>query len=579
MASIQPKTVRGKKYWQIVQSQRINGKPRPIVIEHLGTADTLLKKLRGQQGTYKVKSYSHGLVSILLEISRELNLVSIINKYVQSQRRYFADKPVCNNLTVGATLLLAAIGRICLPTSKRGWYKWAKRTSLSYLTRTSLAKIDCQHFWDMMDSFPVENIEKAEMEILQNIKRLYKVDTDHLFYDTTNFYTYIATTNKRCSVAQRGKNKQKRADLRQVGLAMVVSRDDYIPLFHETYRGNMNDAPVFKKLVFKLKKRMTELKMNVADHTIVFDRGCNSKSNLKLVSGLKMFYVGALTPYHHLKLIEDAEDNYENVKVGDDVLQVYRDRREIWGEERTVLVFVSEKLKTGQLRGIYTELHRKLDALEDFRNGMGKPRTKKYTRKGLTEKLDDMIKTSCRLDGIINYAVIKKRNGPYFFEYGIDSGKLEGMEDSLGFRIIMTNRHDWGSADIIKSYYGQSFIENAFKNVKNPFHLAITPEYHWTDQKIRVHFFSCVLGFTLTTLIWKKAKEQINYKGNLDNLLDALNEIRLATVIENTGEKGKPKVTYQLEEIDAGEEKMVKMLGIANIHKKPIKIPGFSLYN
>ena len=47
MASIQRYTVRGKSYWRIVESRRINGKPRAIPILHLGTADSLLKKLTG----------------------------------------------------------------------------------------------------------------------------------------------------------------------------------------------------------------------------------------------------------------------------------------------------------------------------------------------------------------------------------------------------------------------------------------------------------------------------------------------------------------------------------------------------
>ena len=288
MASIQPKTVNGKKYWQIVQSQRVNGKPRPIVLEHLGTADSLLKKLKAVKNkSLIVKSYSHGLVSVLLTVAKELNVVELINEEVKSQRSYFADQPIRNNLTVGATLLLAAIGRVCKPTSKDAWYSWAKKTSLSYLLRMDFSKLDSQHFWDMMDSLPDDKIEDIELKLLENIKKKYSLDSDTLFYDTTNFYTYINTTNIRCTIAQRGKNKQKRTDLRQVGLAMVVSRKDLTPIFHETYQGNKNDSPVFRNLLIKIKKRMHDLGMDVNSHTIVFDRGCNAKKNLKIVSNFK----------------------------------------------------------------------------------------------------------------------------------------------------------------------------------------------------------------------------------------------------------------------------------------------------
>ena len=45
MASIQSKMSRGNKYWYIVESRRVEGKPRPIVLAYLGKADGLLKRL------------------------------------------------------------------------------------------------------------------------------------------------------------------------------------------------------------------------------------------------------------------------------------------------------------------------------------------------------------------------------------------------------------------------------------------------------------------------------------------------------------------------------------------------------
>jgi len=161
MASIQSKISRGHKYWYIVESRRVNGKPRPIVLAYLGKADDLLKRLKGLH-THKLKSYSHGGVSALIDVSAKLNIVNILNKYVKSSRHYVAEKPVRNSLTAGITFVLGAIGRVCMPTSKMGWWNWAKTTSVEYLLRCSLSKVDSQHFWDLMDSFPEEAIYPAE---------------------------------------------------------------------------------------------------------------------------------------------------------------------------------------------------------------------------------------------------------------------------------------------------------------------------------------------------------------------------------------------------------------------------------
>ena len=251
MATIQSKTTKGYKYWYIVESRRVNGKPRPIVLAYLGKAEDLLKRLQGNL-SFKLKSYSHGGVSALIDVAARLDIVGILNRYVKSSRHYVAEKPVRNNLTAGITFVLGAIGRVCMPTSKMGWWNWAKTTSVEYLLRCSLSKVDSQHFWDLMDSFPEDAIYAAEQEILSGLLKVYKIRTDTLFYDTTNFFTYIDTTNEHCDIAQRGKNKQKRNDLRQVGLAMVVSKEDYIPLFHHSYQGNLQDGTVFREVVEKI---------------------------------------------------------------------------------------------------------------------------------------------------------------------------------------------------------------------------------------------------------------------------------------------------------------------------------------
>ncbi len=58
----------------------------------------------------------------------------------------------------------------------------------------------------------------------------------------TNFATFIDTGNARAPIAQRGKAKQKRADLRLVGLGLVVTRDGGVPLLSHGYPGNKPDV-------------------------------------------------------------------------------------------------------------------------------------------------------------------------------------------------------------------------------------------------------------------------------------------------------------------------------------------------
>ena len=578
MATIQSKMSRGHRYWYIVESRRVNGKPRPIVLAYLGKAETLL--LRLQQGLgekLKVKSHSHGAVAALLVVARELDVVAVINRSVHAQRSYWPDKPLRHNLTVGITLLVAALGRVCMPTSKRGWWTWARTTSLEHLLRVNFSKLDSQHFWDLMDCLPEDALEQVELELLRNLQQHYALGNDTLFYDTTNFYTFVDTENTRCDLAQRARNKQKRHDLRQVGLALVVTRQDFIPLFHHTYRGNLSDSTVFRQVVGRIKRRLQDLNMELEKHTLVFDRGCNSKKNLAIVARLKLHYVGALTPSQHLALVQDAEANFSPVTVGDKTLSLYRDKRVLWGAERTVVVFISEKLRAGQLRGIYQALNKKKRVLAKIQRSLANPRSKKRTREKLVATLDKLLQGQFMND-LLAYELVEQGDDRFSLTYRTNTKQLDQLEDKLGFRIVMTDRHQWSSEAIVAALHGQSTVEQAFKNIKNPYHLAVTPEFHWTDQKIRVHYFTCILGYLLATLIWREARLKTDFTGTLDTLLDTLNNIRLTTVLEMSGNRGTPRATRQIEEMTEDELRLLNGLTLADVHKKPLTIPGVSVY-
>jgi len=322
---------------------------------------------------------------------------------------------------------------------------------------------------------------------------------------------------------------------------------------------------------------MLYLGLSQKTHTIVFDRGNNSKENLAIVKSLGFYYVGALTPYHHKKIIGRAMEDMATIRLNDETLAVYRETSNIWEDEKTILVFVSDRLKAGQIRGIYQNLDKKEKSLEKLQQELVNPKGKKRNRKELEEKIKT-ITGGQYLKGVIKWKLIKSGDGKYLLDYRIDNKQLHLVEDRLGFRILITNRHEWTSQDIITAYYGQSIIEHAFKNMKNPYHIALKPQYHWTDQKIKVHYFICVIGYLLSSIIWREARLKAGYQGSLDNLLDLLNNIRLGTILEESKKTGKPKATYKLEEMTPDEKKIIEALGVENTHNERPKIKNVGVY-
>lgn len=235
MATIRKTKVGKYTYWQIVESRRVNGKPRPFVLAHLGTAEQLLYKLKEGPLKKKVRSASHGAVHLFYKTAEELDLVNVFIKNFSQQKR--------DGLKTGQSLLLAALHRAICPGSKRAFAGRAKQTTLPEPVKFDPKKLDSQHFWDQMDTVSEEVIDKVEGDITLKLKGL--LSPMLLFYDLTNLFTYIDSANEKAEPVKRGHNKQKRNDLKQFGLIQVVTRDFLLPVFSSVYAGNKTDKQLF----------------------------------------------------------------------------------------------------------------------------------------------------------------------------------------------------------------------------------------------------------------------------------------------------------------------------------------------
>jgi len=87
---------------------------------------------------------------------------------------------------------------------------------------------------------------------------------------------------------------------------------------------------------------------------------------------------------------------------------------------------------------------------------------------------------------------------------------------------------DLSYEEVIKNYKGKHRIENVFKLMNN--NIYFTPVYHWTDSKIIVHAFVCVIALLLVKLLEYLAKrENINLQS--EQIIEELKAIKEAILI------------------------------------------------
>src|SRR5271157_5988412 len=163
MATLQKKPCRGRAYWQIVESRRINGKPRPVVLMHLGTADGLLRRLQDGAGKpLKAKALQFGSIAALWNLAQELTVVSLIDQQVGKRDQ---------GLSCGQYLLLATLNRCVAPCSKAALYDWYHKSVLQRLLPASKQALGSQRFWDHMSYLDAETIAAIEEAITVELIR------------------------------------------------------------------------------------------------------------------------------------------------------------------------------------------------------------------------------------------------------------------------------------------------------------------------------------------------------------------------------------------------------------------------
>ena len=141
-----------------------------------------------------------------------------------------------------------------------------------------------------MDHLDEAALRTAERAITSRMVGEFGLDLSGLALDMTNFATFIDSTNTRAPIAQRGHAKQKRTDLRLVGLGLVVSRDGGVPVVSHTYSGNAPDVTQFPALITELADRYTAAGGDTAALTVVFDAGQNSAANFTQLTAAGLHY-------------------------------------------------------------------------------------------------------------------------------------------------------------------------------------------------------------------------------------------------------------------------------------------------
>lgn len=564
MAYIVKKKKRNQVYYYMVESARVNGQSRIVHQTYLGRAEDIVKAIEGKKGLDTPKHsivQEFGSVMALYDLASRLGVVELIDEFAPKRDQ---------GLSIGQYMLLAAINRAVDPKSKHKMAEWYAKTVLHQVIPAQSQMLSSQRFWDNMNLLSEEAIRRFEDTFTKQVVDTYDLSTDCLIYDTTNFFTYI-DTKATSALAKRGHSKEKRTDLKIVGLSMMVSPDFNIPLFHEAYPGNDQDVKTFHNTIEKLKQRYLNIASESQSVTLVFDKGNNSPENIHLLRGgtQPMRIVGSLRLNQVPDLLLIHRDQFAPLPgKWEERATVHRTRYPVYDDEFTVLIVFNPALLQGQLQGIHDNLEKCALQLRDLQQTLNEREMGRITkgRKPSVDSVQKRVNTILQKEFMKELFVttIEKTTKSVQLSFSVSpSAYRQLQEERLGKTILFTDNHEWTSEKIVSAYRSQYHIEHAFRQMKNTDHLGMRPLHHWTDQKIKVHAFYCVLALRLCGLLQKEL-HQHGIELSVNRMLDLLSDVKqVTTVYSKEGESKKDRNVFSLSKPAPEVKKIIEVLNIA----------------
>lgn len=541
MAHFHVKKKNGRPYLYVREIARVDGKPKVVSQTYVGSPEkvaTLASSCGG--GPIKLRVEEFGGPWLANEIDKGVDLAAIVDSVVPRGAR--EDGP-----SLGEYFLYCALNRMCEPTSKNKLASWYEKTAIQSIRPTLVKELTSQRYWEKWDRVSKEDLEEITRRFFKKIWGLVGPDADCLLFDTTNYYTFMATDTK-SELAKRGKNKDGRNHLRQVGLGLLVARGSKLPLYYCVYPGNLHDSNQFGRVAEEMFGVAGELCSTKERLTVVIDKGMNSEENFAWIDEhTRVHFITTYSTYFAKELAQTSLDKFETVDTEknrclpkDDQILAYRSKGHYWGKNRTVIVTYNPRSARKQA---YT-LDEKLETVRQELISMRAKVKNQEPHWRNPDKIRGRYLNLCEhlhVPSDLYTLHFTQNGGTLLMSFRKDVIKTKRKQATLGKSIIITDNTDWPTSEIVQASLDRWQVEEKFRQSKDDCMVAMRPIRHFTDSKMRCHLFSCVVAMTYLRLIELRLKKH-GINRSAQETMEEMQKLHSVLLFSNTKRKPERRI-------------------------------------
>ncbi len=554
MAHLHKKVKKDHTYYYIRESQRIKGRPTIVNQVYLGTADKVQSLLDFPEGSlpegFSPKEY--GSVFLINELDQDIDLAATIDELLPPGKKIRGP-------SLGEIIFYAAMNRAIAPTSKRKLAAWYEQTDIQRIRPVRLVSLSSQNFWNHWDRIRTPELEKIKNRFFKKIFSLTDpADNEHLLLEASLLFP--APVNGAGARGSANPPRLAKPPRRGVKVALLTNQKG-IPVYYQAYDEDEPVAKYFDQILTTLLGKVTTLGGVYQDLTILMGLGINSMALREKIAGNEqVHYLAAVSPDASPELLALPLSRYQILPCR------HNQRLQAQGESHYGIRYAGPRQTEAGQEIILFDPAMFKKAKRELRDKVQKLRQDLIVwQRELRQRPADMFATEiqnrfanrCQDLGlppdVMDLSCIWE-NGKNFVQIRLNRRYCTDLLKRMGKIVIQTDRRDWSPEAFCDLAVERGLLGDSPNRPQTIFQSALTPQYHWTDSKIPIHVFVCMVALTYLCFL----NSRLAAAGLLVNAKEAMEEMRaLKTAIFLLSEDAKPLRLFeepsdlQLQIIDA----------------------------
>lgn len=480
---------------------------------------------------------AYGGVAVLWRLCQEIGIEDVIDSLAPKR-----------GFPAGRLLSLLAINRCLRPVSLTKLPAWYGRTELPELAGLSTDAVSKDNLLSAMDAVCGEDEEgeydatlPIEKALFERCRRMLPKKTfSSLLYDlTTTIYN-----GGKCVLAELGRTP-KGSNKKRIGVALVVTRQYHIPIFHMVFRGGIGDARTVGRMLDIAKG------FGLRKITLVWDRGLASATNIRwaeeqkfgLICGLRK---DLLEVERLLQEIEVREDPGNFVKrFGNGGIYAVGVKTRIFGRMRKAAVYLNTAKREAE------RLERNAEIKKAVRRA-GELSGKKTDEAKVKEEVERILRP------VAEYVDVsyRRKGGKVVIDCRVNEKALERAARRDGKYVLMSTELSMSAEEIVDAYFGKSEIERVFRVMKQV--MKVEPVRFRLSPHAKVHFFVCVLAYLLYAML----EYRLRKRGVIESVEEVLGRL---DEVEKIVLKCGAQTSVRYLNVGVFEREVLSKLGMGNL--------------